>query len=108
MPDLIAAYRHYHPRGFEVIAVAMSYDDPNKIRGYTAKQALPFPVVFDKDGELAREFGHVSATPTAILIDKSGNAISRTVGIINFDKLHAFLESALESVPDHMPENRTN
>ena len=92
MPDLIAAYRQYHQRGFEVIAVAMPYDDLNTIRAYAAKQGLPFPVVFDQDGMLSRGFGQVSGTPTSILVDKSGKAMSRTVGIINFEKLHAFLE----------------
>ena len=93
MPELIATYRQYQNRGFEVIAVAMYYDEPDKVREYVAKQGLPFPVVFDKDGQLAREFGQVSATPTTLLIDKSGKLISRTIGIINFGKLRAFLES---------------
>ena len=92
MPALIAAYRQYHQRGFEVIAVAMPYDDLNKIREYAAQQGLPFPVVFDKDGVLSRGFGHVSGTPTTILVSKSGKSISKTVGILNFEKLHAFLE----------------
>ena len=98
MPDLVATYRRYGSRGFEVIAVAMQYDDLAKIRTYTAKHRLPFPVVFDRDGALAREFEGVRVTPTTFLIDRSGKRISRTVGIIDFDKLRTFLESA--AAPD--------
>lgn len=91
MPDLIAAYQHYRSRGFEVIAVAMRYDEPEKIREYIRKQGVPFPVAFDRDGALAREFGQVNGTPTTFLIDRSGRRISRTVGVISFDKLRVFL-----------------
>lgn len=97
MPDLIATYRRYRSRGFEVIAVAMQYDEPEQIRAYVAKHRLPFPVVFDRDGALAREYEDVRATPTTFLIDRSGKRISRTVGIIDFDRLRAFLESAAAS-----------
>ncbi len=94
MPDLIATYRRYRSRGLKVIAVAMYYDEPEQIRAYMAKHRMPFPVVFDRDGALAKEYEGVRATPTTFLIDRSGKRISKTVGIIDFDKLRAFLESA--------------
>ena len=97
MPDLVATYRQYRERDFEVIAVAMPYDDLQQVRAYAAKQGLPFPVVFDTDGRLAHEFDQVGATPTTFLIDRSGRRISKTVGSINFGKLRAFLESAAET-----------
>ena len=93
MPDLIKTYQQYHKRGFEVIAVAMHYDQLGDIKAYVRKQGLPFPVVFDRDGSLAREFEQVGGTPTTFLIDRSGRRISKTVGIIDFGKLRAFLES---------------
>lgn len=94
MPNLIRTHQQYRTRGFEVIAVAMHYDRPGDIGAYVRKQGLPFPVVFDKDGKLAREFDRVAATPTTFLIDGSGRRISKTLGIIDFGKLRAFLESA--------------
>lgn len=94
MPDLIATYRRYRSRGLEVIAVAMDYDEPAQIRAYMAKHQLPFPVVFDRDGALGKEYEGVRATPTTFLIDRTGKRISKTVGIIDFYKLRAFLESA--------------
>lgn len=93
MPDLVQTYQQYRKRGFEVIAVAMHYDQPDDIRVYVRKLGLPFPVVFDRDGNLAREFEQVSVTPTTFLIDGSGRRISKTLGIIDFGKLRAFLES---------------
>ena len=106
MPDLISTYQRYRNRGFEVIAVAMDYDEPEQIRAYVAKHRLPFPVVFDRDGTLAREYEGVRATPTSFLIDRSGRRISKTVGILDFDKLRAFLESAAAFRGKHTREGQ--
>ena len=97
MPELIATYRQYQPRGLEVIAVAMPYDDPQQVRQYAAKQALPFPVVFDEGGALARDHEQVRVTPVTFVIDQSGQRISKTVGILHFAKLRAFLDASLPS-----------
>lgn len=95
MPELAATYRQYQSRGFEVIAVAMQYDDIEKIKRYAALQALPFPLVYDQDGSIARDFGGVRVTPVTFLIDRSGQRVSQTVGIIHFDKLREYLAQVL-------------
>lgn len=97
MPDLVATYRQYQPRGLEVIAVAMPYDDPQQVRQYAAKQALPFPVVFDQGDRLTHDYEQVRVTPVMFLINRSGQRISKTTGIINFAKLRAFLDASLSS-----------
>ncbi|WP_223248308.1 peroxiredoxin family protein [Sulfurirhabdus autotrophica] len=95
MPDLIQTYQKYHERGFEIIAVAMSYDSLQYVKAFTTKNKLPFSVVWDADGQLAKSFDGVRLTPTAFLIGKDGNLISQTIGIIDFSKFHAVLNSAL-------------
>jgi peroxiredoxin len=90
MPDTIAHYRDQRDKGFETIAVAMQYDPPNYVLNFTETRKLPFPVVIDAQGELAKAFGDVKLTPTAFLIDKQGNIIKRYLG--NYDKT-AFLNT---------------
>jgi peroxiredoxin len=90
MPDTIAHYRDLRDKGFETIAVAMQYDPPNYVLNFTETRKLPFPVVIDAQGELAKAFGDVKLTPTAFLIDKQGNIIKRYLG--NYDKT-AFLNT---------------
>ena len=92
MPDLIQTYRQYQARGFELIAVAMAYDTPEQVRRFAASRSLPFPVVLDTDGELARSFNDTKVVPTAFLIDRKGNLVSRTLGAINFSKLRQYLD----------------
>ena len=95
MPELIQTYQQYRARGLELVAVAMSYDDPARIQPYIRKHGLPFPVVWDKSGEFGRRFYDVNATPTTFIVDKDGQIVSRTLGMIDFDKLHRFLNQAL-------------
>ncbi len=84
MPDNIKNYNELKDRGYETIAVAMQYDPPNYVKNFTESRELPFKVVVDANGEIARAFGDVKLTPTAFLIDKQGNIIRRYLG--NYDK----------------------
>lgn len=95
MPQLIETHRKFDARGFEIVAVAMWYDPPNRVLDYAGKSALPFKVSFDPVGEIAKAFGEVTLTPTTFLIDKRGNVVGRIVGEPNFGKLNALIEAKL-------------
>lgn len=95
MPQLIETYQQYHDRGFEIVAVAMSYDPPSQVLNYSTQKALPFPVMHDGFGEIATRFNDVSLTPTTFVIDKQGHVISHVVGELNFAALHAMLDKQL-------------
>jgi len=95
MPELINTYNLYKPKGFEVVAVAMPYDPPAQVLNYATQKNLPFPVMQDGFSEVSQAFGDISATPTAFLFDKQGKRIERTIGILDFAKLHATLDKEL-------------
>lgn len=95
MPGLIKTYNDYHDKGFEVIAVAMSYDPPSQVLNYTKKNALPFPVMHDGYGEIAQKFNEVRVTPTAYILDKQGKVLRKVVGELNFADLHKLLDELL-------------
>ena len=96
LPELIATYRTYAPRGFEVIAVAMPYDRPDWVVDYARRRELPFTVALDYDGTINRAFGGVEATPTAFLIDKRGRIVRRTVGQPDFTELRTRIRRELD------------
>ena len=96
MPQLVSTHEKYHAQGYETIAVAMSYDPPNYVLTFTEKNALPFVVSLDLNGEIAQAFGNVKLTPTSFLIDKQGNIIQQTVGELDFAKLHILIEEKLK------------
>jgi peroxiredoxin len=95
MPQLVETHNKYQSRGFETIAVAMRHDPPNYVLAYAEKNALPFKVVLDPMGEIAKAFGDVKLTPTTFIIDKRGNVVSKIVGEPDFRKLHELLEKEL-------------
>ena len=95
MPQLVETHQKYQSRGFETIAVAMRHDPPNYVLAYAEKNALPFKVVLDPMGEIAKAFGDVKLTPTTFIIDKRGNVVKKIVGEPDFKKLHELLEKKL-------------
>jgi peroxiredoxin len=95
MPGIVATYKKYAGRGFETLAVAMSYDPPAYVSNFAQTRGLPFGVVIDNTGAIARAFGNVQITPTTFLIDKHGGTVKRFVGEPDFDGLHALVEKLL-------------
>ena len=95
MPKMTATWRKYAPRGYEMVAVAMSYDHPNAVADFVRREALPFRVALDGDGAVAAAFGHVSVTPTTYLLDRRGRIVTRYVGEPNWTEFHARIERAL-------------
>lgn len=94
MPDLVKTHKKYEARGFETVAVAMSYDPPEYVRQFSERNGLPFKVAIDKDGSAAQAFG-ARVTPTTFIIDKQGQIVQRIVGEPDFAKLHALIEQTL-------------
>ena len=95
MPDIAATHRRFQARGYETLAVAMSYDPPAFVASFAQTRQLPFGVVIDNTGAIARGFGDVQITPTTFLIDKQGRIVKRYVGTPDFAALHALVEKLL-------------
>lgn len=95
MPDLIKTYNNYKTKGLEIISVAMPYDPPAQVLNYTRQKSLPFPVMHDGLSEITQAFGGVNLTPTAFIFDKQGNRLQRTIGELDFVKLHQLLNIEL-------------
>jgi peroxiredoxin len=95
MPGMIETYTQYKDRGFEIIAVAMSYDPPNYVQSFVKTRQLPFPVALDVDGAHARAFGNVQLTPTSFIIGKDGRILEQKLGELDFAKLKALLDKEL-------------
>ena len=95
MPNLVATHQKYKARGYETLAVAMSYDPPAYVINFAQTRKLPFGVVIDNTGAIAKSFGQVQLTPTSVLIDKHGQIVKRYVGEPDFAALHQLVEKLL-------------
>ena len=95
MPGMVETYNQYKAKGFEIVAVAMSYDPPSHVVNFTQTRKLPFPVALDVKGELAQAFGDVRLTPTSFIIGKEGQILEQKLGELDFVKLNALLDKEL-------------
>jgi peroxiredoxin len=95
MPRMIATYDKYHGQGYDMLAVAMSYDPPSYVVNYSETRKLPFQIAIDNTGAVAKAWGDVQLTPTTFLVDKHGEIVKRYVGEPNFAELHQLIEKLL-------------
>ena len=95
MPQVIATYEKFKSRGYDTLAVAMSYDPPAYVINYAQTRKLPFSVAIDNTGAIAKSFGQVQLTPTSVLINKRGEIVKRFVGELDFVALDALVEKLL-------------
>ncbi len=95
MPGMIEIYKQYRDKGFEIIAVAMSYDPPNHVVNFAQTRQLPFPVALDVKGDHARAFNDVRLTPTSFIIGRNGRIIEQKIGELDFVRLRKLLDEQL-------------
>jgi peroxiredoxin len=95
MPKMVATYNKYHGKGYEHMAVAMSYDPPSYVVNYAETRKLPFQVAIDNTGKVARDWGEVQLTPTSYVVNKKGEIVKRYVGEPDFAELHQLIEKLL-------------
>ncbi|WP_369795472.1 TlpA family protein disulfide reductase [Acidovorax sp. JHL-3] len=95
MPMIVRAHEKYRSRGYETLAVAMSYDPPSYVVNFASTRKLPFAVALDNTGAAAKAWGDVKVTPTTFVVNKRGNIVKRYVGKPNFDELDKLIEELL-------------
>jgi peroxiredoxin len=96
IPDLVGLYNRYHSQGFELIAIAMTYDPPNHVVELSHAMQLPYPITLDITGEYALAFGQVKLTPTTFLIAPDGSIVWQQTGKFALADLQARIESLLK------------
>jgi peroxiredoxin len=95
MPQLITLHEKFKHRGFDILAVSMSYDPPALVAEFANSHRLPFGVAIDNSGMIAKRFGEVRLTPTTMLINKHGEIVQRYLGEPDFAALESIIESLL-------------
>lgn len=95
MPKVIATYDKYKAKGYDTLAVAMSYDPPAYVVNFAQTRKLPFKVAIDNTGAVAKAWGDVQLTPTTYLVNKQGEIVKRYIGAPDFAELHKLIEKLL-------------
>ncbi len=95
IPQLKALYQDLHEKGFNMVAVAMSYDPPDQVRAMRKEKGLPYSIALDADGTYAKAFGNIQVTPTSFLVDPQGHIVQRTIGELNLERTRKQIEGML-------------
>jgi peroxiredoxin len=95
MPQIVLTHEKFKSRGYDTLAVAMSYDPPAYVMNFAETRKLPFGVAIDNTGAIARSFGSVQLTPTSLLVNKRGEIVKRYVGEPDFVALHKLVDQLL-------------
>lgn len=95
MPKIASTHEKYRARGYDTLAVAMSYDPPSYVVNYAQTRKLPFNVAIDNTGAVAKAWGDIQITPTTFIVNKRGEIVKRYVGEPDFAELHKLIEKLL-------------
>ena len=95
-PHLVELYEKLHPQGLNIIGIAMAYDPAEQVRTLTAKRQLPYTIVMDSDGELARAFGNVKLTPTTFLISPDGKIQFKKIGEMDMHRVEQSIQEMIK------------
>ena len=98
MPAITATHQKFKALGFQTLAVAVRSDPPALVAEFAERRQLPFGVVIDNTGEIARRFGDVQLTPTSFLINRRGEIVKRYVGTPDFAALQGLVAQLLAEV----------
>ncbi len=72
-----------HSKGStEILAIAVQYDEEDRIRNYISQNGYQFKFTYDRDNSLSKLFENTVLTPTVYSIDKDGYITSKSVGIV--------------------------
>jgi len=97
LPQFAKLYQEKSARGLEILAVNEDHQD-GKLAEYLKEKPLSFPVLVDKDGEVAKRYG-VEGFPTSVLVDTNG----RVLAVI--DGAQPYLEYLIEPHLHEAPGN---
>jgi peroxiredoxin len=76
VPNVVATYRKYHDRGFEILGISLD-DDKDAMLGFADRNGMVWPQYFDGqrwDNAIATHFG-VQEIPLMMLIGKDGRIV---------------------------------
>ena len=84
MPSMERLYREFRGKGLEVVAVNFM-ESAEQVRGFAEEQKLTYPMLLDKEGEIAGKYG-VMRLPVTVLIGREGEVIAKAIGFKDWYK----------------------
>jgi peroxiredoxin len=73
----------------DLVVLGVDVEEKKKIvKRYVKKEKLPFPILLDTDGSVARNYG-IRSHPIHFLIDRQGKIIGKVMGARNWASIES-------------------
>lgn len=97
MPELVRAYEAHKGDGFVVLAINMTFQDSlPEAQAFAKEFHMPFPVLLDDTGAVARDAYRVPVLPMSFFIDRKGVIVHRQIGAMNGKQIDTFVGEILK------------
>jgi len=77
LPNVLAAYKKYHDKGFEIIGISLDQDE-NTLKSFIKENGMAWPQYFDGLGwgsKLGQKYG-INSIPMTFLLDQEGKIVA--------------------------------
>ena len=78
MPSLVKLYDEFKDNGLVVVGVDVQ-EKRKIVEKFVKKEKVPFPILLDEDGSVARDYG-IRSHPVHFIIDRQGQMIGKVMG----------------------------
>src|SRR6266545_7903464 len=97
MPEIVRAYETHTADGLIVLAVNTTYQDSlSEAQAFAKEFHMPFSVLLDDTGEVARDAYGLRVLPMSFFIDRKGIIVHRQIGAMNSKQIDSFVGEILK------------
>jgi thiol-disulfide isomerase/thioredoxin len=78
LPNVLAAYKEYHDKGFEIIGISLDQDEAT-LKSFIKEKGMVWPQYFDGKGwgsKLGQKYG-IDSIPMTFLLDREGKIVAK-------------------------------
>ena len=89
MPSFENLYRRFRSQGMTILAVSLDKGDSTKVKEFSDKHKLSFPILLDTEGVVEKLYPSFTI-PFTYVIDKQGRVVARVDGAKNWESPETF------------------
>ncbi len=97
MPEIVRAYETHKADGLMVLAINTTFQDSlSDAQAFAKEFHMPFPVLLDDTGAVARDAYRLRGLPMSFFVDRKGVIVHRQIGAMNGEQIDTFVGEILK------------
>src|SRR6266496_3569276 len=96
MPELVRSYEAHKSEGLMILGLNLTYSDTlPDVQAFVNEFHMTFPVLLDKDGQVAEKSYPLPGVPTSIFINRDGTIERVQIGLMSGRQIDKFVAEIL-------------